>query len=329
MRPASSRPSSGARRGARRRLHQQHDLAELAAGLESRVGLLGLVQRVGRRDRNVDGPGFEQRQHRALHRPGGRSPSPRAAAGGSSRRGSARAWPSARRGGHRALAPAPIPITMIRPQRLSALTSSWRLGAPTSSRITSNGPCSAKPSGAITSAPSAATWLAQIRVADGRGHAGARRAAELDRGGADAAGAAVDEQPLAELEPAWVKTRVVGGGEHLRGPARLWPVEAVGNRHQLTLVDDRELGLAAAADDRHHAVALAEAQRARARARRPRRRARGPGCPAASPAAPGSGRAAGACRRRSDPPRGRGRAPRRRRGPGRDAPRRTAPCRES
>ena len=36
---------------------------------------------------------------------------------------------------------------------------------------------------------------------------------------------------------------------------------AVGDRHELALVDDRELGLPAAADDRHDAVALAEARR--------------------------------------------------------------------
>src|ERR1700683_273668 len=56
-----------------------------------------------------------------------------------------------------ALAPAETPITVTRPPVASALRLSGMLGAPTSSRITSNGPCSAKPSGAITLAPSSAT----------------------------------------------------------------------------------------------------------------------------------------------------------------------------
>ncbi len=95
------------------------------------------------------------------------------------------------------LAPAATPITVIRPPVASACRFSARFGAPTSSRITSNGPCSEKPSGAITSAPSAATRSrsASLRtVAVTRAPA---RAGELDRGGADAAGAAVHEQALA------------------------------------------------------------------------------------------------------------------------------------
>ena len=74
------------------------------------------------------------------------------------------------------------------------------LGAPTSSRITSNGPCSTNPSGAITSAPSCGHRVPVVRVADGRGHPRAGGVGELDRRGADAAGAAVDEQPLARLQ---------------------------------------------------------------------------------------------------------------------------------
>ena len=90
--------------------------------------------------------------------------------------------------------------------------------------------------------------------------------AELDRRGADAAGGAVDEQALAGAQAALGEERVVGGGEDLGHAAGLRPVEAVGDRHELALVDDGQLGLPAAADDRHDAVALGEALGARARA---------------------------------------------------------------
>ena len=89
-------------------------------------------------------------------------------------------------------------MTTMRPAVASALRSPGRFGAPTSSRTTSNGPCSAKPSGSTTaSAPSSATaarasGLRTVAVT----RAPAARA-ELDGGGADAAGGAVDEQALA------------------------------------------------------------------------------------------------------------------------------------
>jgi hypothetical protein len=54
----------------------------------------------------------------------------------------------------------------------------------------------------------------------------------------------------------------VGGREDLGDAARRRPVDALGHRHQLALVDRRELGLPAAADDRHHAIALGEARSA-------------------------------------------------------------------
>ena len=56
-------------------------------------------------------------------------------------------------------------------------------------------------SGASTAGAERRDALAQLGVADGRGHAGARGAAELHRRGADPAGGAVDEQPLARLQP--------------------------------------------------------------------------------------------------------------------------------
>ena len=70
---------------------------------------------------------------------------------------------------------------------------------------------------------------------------------------------AVDEQPLAGAQARLREERVVRGGEDLgHGPGGL-PVELLGHRHRGALVDDRELGLAAAGDDRHHAVARLEA----------------------------------------------------------------------
>ena len=199
------------------------------------------------------------------------------------------------------LAPALTPITTIRPPVASAFRLSAMLGAPTSSRITSNGPCSAKPSGAIASAPSAATSARDSSSAHGRRHARAARAGELDRRGADPAGAAVHEQALAGAQLRLREERVVGGREHLGQPAGGGPLQGVGDRHQLALVHDAQLGLRAAADDRHHAVAPREALRpgrVEGQEQRPRPPAPSPGCPAASRAARGRARAAASCRRR-------------------------------
>ena len=96
-------------------------------------------------------------------------------------------------------------------------------------------------------------------VADGRGDARAGHHAELDGGHADAAGRAVHEQALADGQPGLGEERVVGGGEDLGDAARRGPVELLRDRHRGALVDDRVLGLAAAGDQRHHAVAGLEA----------------------------------------------------------------------
>ncbi len=53
----------------------------------------------------------------------------------------------------------------------------------------------------------------------------------------------------------------MGGGEHLGQPSRGSPLQDLGNRHQLTLVDDGKLRLSAPADDRHHTVPELEALR--------------------------------------------------------------------
>ena len=56
----------------------------------------------------------------------------------------------------------------------------------------------------------------------------------------------------------------MGGGEDLGQAAGLGPAQAVGDGHELALVHGGQLGLPAAADDGHHAVALGEALGARA-----------------------------------------------------------------
>ena len=105
--------------------------------------------------------------------------------------------------------------------------------------------------------------VAQVGIADGRGGACARCPCELDRGRPDAARAAVHEEVLARLQPRLREDRVVRGCEHLRHAARLGPRQAVRYGHQDALVDNRQLGLGAAADNRHHAVTFVEAHRAR------------------------------------------------------------------
>ena len=109
--------------------------------------------------------------------------------------------------------------------------------------------------------------VAVVGVADRGDDLGAGGRAELHGGGADAAGRAVDEQPLAGAQLALGEERVVGGGEDLGGAAGLGPVEAVGHGHQQPLVDGEPLALAAAADEAHDAVAGLEARGALAERR--------------------------------------------------------------
>ena len=99
-----------------------------------------------------------------------------------------------------ALAPAPTPMTEMRPPVASASRSPGRLGAPTSSRITSKGPCSLEAvlrDGRHARAPSASTAARFGLVAHGGDDRGAGERAEQHRGGAHAAGGAVHEEPLA------------------------------------------------------------------------------------------------------------------------------------
>ena len=113
------------------------------------------------------------------------------------------------------------------------------------------------------SAPSCATPSRDVGIAHRRGDVRAERVGELDRGGPDPAGGAVDEQPLAGPQLTLREERVVGGREDLRQPAGVRKGDRIGHGHELALVDGRELGLPAAADDAHHAIAFGEAPRAR------------------------------------------------------------------
>ena len=94
-----------------------------------------------------------------------------------------------------------------------------------------------------------------VRIPDSRGHARSGRVGKLDRRRANAAGAAVHEQPLARLQPGLGEHAVVRGRKRLGDTAGLDPPQILRDRHQDPLVDDRELGLAPARDDPHHPIA--------------------------------------------------------------------------
>jgi hypothetical protein len=108
---------------------------------------------------------------------------------------------------------------------------------------------------------------ARARIADGRVDPDASRGRDLDGSGPDSAGAALNQQALTRGQFALAEQRVVGGREDLGDPARRLPADASGHGHQLALVHDRQLGLAAAADDAHHAIAEREAPGFRAQGR--------------------------------------------------------------
>ncbi len=143
----------------------------------------------------------------------------------------------------------------------SASRLAGKLGAPTSSRITSKGPWSKTwPGSATTAAPRSATawrWSGLRTPATTRAPAAAAR---LDGGRADPAGGPVHQQPVAQAQAALGEQGVVGGGDHLGEPAGLGPGEPVEDRDRHPLVDHGQLGLAAPADHGHHPVALGEAR---------------------------------------------------------------------
>src|SRR5262249_12518234 len=102
--------------------------------------------------------------------------------------------------------------------------------------------------------------LALVGAADRDERVVARLAQELDRGGADASAAAVDERGLpgpdgAEPGEEEVRER---GEERLRESPRLLVGERLRNGNHRALVDDRLLRIAAAREQRHHALADGE-----------------------------------------------------------------------
>ena len=312
---------------ARSRCHpiRQHDLAELAAGREALVGLLRPVER----DR--------------WRRPA-RVTSPDSTSGSTWRSTSrgARAFSSSGRGAQRRAVDAAalahqrqqVELGLRRPRRRRSPRSGrpWRapsrlpgrFGAPTSSRTTSKGPCSSKPSGSIAVAPSSSTSARSVLVADGGRHARAGRAAELHRG-------ACPRRPRRRARAgarrrcssAWVKSASWAVVKTSGTPPACGQSSASG-----TGIAPRSCTTASSAWPPPPTTAITrspslEAQHARPERRPPRRPARARGCRAARPAAPGSAPAAlehvGAVQAR---PRGRARAARPCPGPGRDAPRR-------
>ena len=68
------------------------------------------------------------------------------------------------------------------------------------------------------------------------------------------------EQTLAHPQSRLREERVVRSGEHLGRAARRRPVERIRHGHRGALVQRDHLRLTAPADDRHHAVALLEAE---------------------------------------------------------------------
>ncbi len=102
------------------------------------------------------------------------------------------------------------------------------------------------------------------RAARGHGHAGAEPGGQLDRHGADAARPAVHEQRLARSEPRVEHDVRPHCRDDLGQAGRLHEVEAIGHREDVALVDRDELRVAAAGEQRAHAVADAPARRTRA-----------------------------------------------------------------
>ena len=141
------------------------------------------------------------------------------------------------------------------------------LGAPTSSSTTSKGPCSSKPSGAITVAPKRSTPA----------RSSSRRTVATTRAPAARPSwmAAVPTPPAPPCtssrspgrRPAWLKSASCAVVKTSGSPPACGPVEPLGHRHRGALVHQGQLGVAASAHDRHHPVALREALRAGAAGR--------------------------------------------------------------
>ena len=95
-----------------------------------------------------------------------------------------------------------------------------------------------------------------VMVARVRGHTGTSSEPELHRGAPDAARGTVHEQPLPGSELRLREERVVRRREHLDEAARLLPAHPVRHGEHVRLMRDRQLRLAAAGKERHHAPSV-------------------------------------------------------------------------
>ncbi len=155
-----------------------------------------------------------------------------------------------------ALKPAPTPITTIRPRRFIARRFASRSGAADELEQHVERPALGavlRVQDLVRAEPGDGSR--NSRVAHRRGDVGARGRRELHGRRADAAGRAADQHALAHPQARLAEERVVRGREDLREAAGGRALHRVGDRHRLPLVHDAELRLAAAADDRHDAVA--------------------------------------------------------------------------
>ena len=187
-----------------------------------------------------------------------------------------------------ALAPAETPITQIRPPVASAFRFSAQVGRAHQledhveravlgealgrdrPRRPSAATCSRSSSRrtvAVTRAPAArASWIAAVPTPPAPPCTSRR---------------SPGRSPACVKSASWAVVKTSGS------PPAAGQSSAVGHGHQLALVHDRQLGLGAAADDRHHAVARPRSARRPARARRPRRRAPCPGMSCGEPGGAG------------------------------------------
>ena len=129
-----------------------------------------------------------------------------------------------------------------------------------------------------------AAGRAFFRRAGGGDDARAERLGELDRGGADAGGAAMHQKSFAAFETAALHHVVPDGEEGLRDRRGLDHRQSA-DRQRVACLREAIFGIAAADHQRHHAVADFPALDVRLRAPRPRRRSPGPEYPARRAAA--------------------------------------------
>ena len=158
-----------------------------------------------------------------------------------------------------AFAPAPTPMIAIRPPVASALRLPARFEGADQLEHDVVGAVALEALGGNRLGTEPLHVLPQLSSAYGGRHTRTGGAPELDRRGAHASRSAMHEQVLAGTQPGLREGSVVGGREHLGQAARLGPVEPGRNRHRRALVHDGQLGLPAAPDDGHDAVARAEA----------------------------------------------------------------------